>query len=157
MSTYKIKNFSIGALWGSLFALLFSFLVAKLAHADSAAAASLLAPPDWLAGVLGSVLGMFPKVGSVVILVVKWLGFISGALTALAVFLKALSEIGQGLFNVAGFSKVAQTIDDVENVILPWVKFLSMFNQRTPLPGINGTPLKPVDPSTSAGPNQGSS
>jgi hypothetical protein len=131
----RIRNFSIGVL-GAFFFMVFSFLImGALARADVAVGAAALVPPDWLAGVVGSVLTMFPKVGVIVVLVVKWLGFVSGTLTALAIFLKSVSTIGQGLFSVVGLSKVAGWIDAVENAVLPWIKFLSMFNQTTPLPG----------------------
>jgi hypothetical protein len=114
--------------WHELFVLsaFAAFLFALPAHADDAVAA-VTAPPEWL----GSILVFFqslPYVGPVLVAVLKWMGVITTLFTALSIAVQAILTIPELVAKWAGAQKAADQIKKYSDIVLPYLKYLSIFN-----------------------------
>lgn len=85
------------------------------------------APPAWLEGVINFVRAL-PYVGPVVVEILKWMGVISAVMTAISVCTITVLKIPQVIAKWAGASKLADQIQAISDKVLPYLKYLSMFN-----------------------------
>lgn len=93
----------------------------------SAFAQDVVEVPSWVAGVM-IFIQQIPYVGPIVLEVVKWLGLVAGILTAISAFLIALQKVFSAMEKVAFIGAAfAKAVEFIEK-ILPYVKYLSMFN-----------------------------
>lgn len=89
-------------------------------------------PPEWLGGVLVW-LQSVPKVGPIIVQILKWTSVIVTVFTALSVAAQAILKIPEIGLRIAGASELADKIKKVSDKILPWLKYLSAFNvQKKP-------------------------
>lgn len=88
-------------------------------------------PPDWLATLMIWIQGM-PVVGPILIELMKWAGFLSASLTALAAFLMSLGKALSQMQKISGLAQYAQKGIELINKVLPYVAYLSMFNVQHP-------------------------
>lgn len=119
---------------GVLSVLVGMLLIVSMSTFAQAVATNTVAPvaspdqmPGWLTMVLG-ILSSLPVVGPALLFVLKWMGVLCVALTCLSALLKGLSSSLKGVAKLAGFLSVVDKIQSIEDKVLPWVKYLSMFN-----------------------------
>lgn len=86
-------------------------------------------PPQWLKAIL-LYLHSIPGMGPVVVLVLKWLGVIASALTALVTAFFAIVRSLTVVLNLAGLVALAQKVDAIYVRIVPYLKYLSMYNTQ---------------------------
>lgn len=107
-------------------------LLPAAAFADGVVAPVLsLTPPDWL-GTVVQFLAAVPYVGPVIVEVLKWVGLISAVATALSVLAQTLLALPEVAARWAGAHAIADKIKSVSDVVLPWLKWLSVFNVQKP-------------------------
>lgn len=107
--------------WLGLFLLLMAPMVAL---ADVPAD---LAPPSWLVGVL-MFLQSIPAVGGIIVKVAMWAGVVASVMTALSLGVQGVLMALSGVAGMAGLSALADKIKALSDAVLPWLKYLSMFN-----------------------------
>ncbi len=108
--------------------LFFIFLFPVFAFAQSAVQVdALIAPPEWLASVI-LFLKSVPYVGPALVVAFKWAGILSGAMTAISLAAISFLRIPELAARWAGAKDLADKIDAVAKKVLPWLKYLSMFN-----------------------------
>lgn len=84
-------------------------------------------PPVWLSTIILFVQGL-PVVGPIIIEVCKWLGVLTTVATLLSAMIQTMLTIPQILAVWAGAQGLADKIKKISDLILPWLKYLSMFN-----------------------------
>lgn len=85
--------------------------------------------PEWVGSII-EFLKSVPYVGPVLVQVLKWIGIIASIFTALSLFLQAFCSILVGAAGVVKAKAFADWVSKVSGVILPWLKYLSMFNVK---------------------------
>lgn len=105
----------------------------QLALADgSVMVPTAAAPPEWLGAVLQFVSSL-PYAGPVIVALIKWAGLVAGIMTALSVFAQAVLAVPELVARWAGANEAAEKIRKISDVVLPWLKWLSVFNvQKKP-------------------------
>ncbi len=83
--------------------------------------------PAWVASLVTFVMGI-PKVGPVIVAVIKWLAVGSAILTAISACLQAVGTALVAVGNVAGAQGFVDKVKAISDKILPWLKYFSMFN-----------------------------
>lgn len=82
---------------------------------------------DWLTSVINFVSEM-PYIGPVLVVIFKVASVASIALTALAAFLEVILTIPELVAKFSGATEFAAKVNKIKNKILPWIKYISMFN-----------------------------
>lgn len=114
-----MKNLKIVLLMLCVFAFsLFAF------GADPQAAAEV---PSWVATVLAFLQGM-PYVGPFLTGLLKWAVLASAIMTAISTCAMAILALLQGVSQWAGLVKIQAALAWVEANVMPWLKYLSMYN-----------------------------
>lgn len=104
----------------------FVILIPALAYAVDSQAA-VLAPPDWLSTALILVQSI-PVVGVMLAKIFMWSGVVSSIMTAVSIGVQGvLSALASGA-GLVGLADVSAKIKSVSDIMLPWLKYLSMFN-----------------------------
>lgn len=111
------------------FWLLMAFLVGLFMSALAFAAVdpAQVVSPDAVNAVLAFI-GAIPKVGPIIVTVVSWLGLIAGVLTVLSAAVQAFLSLPEIVARWAGAHDLANKISAISGTVLPWLKYLSMFN-----------------------------
>ena len=102
-------------------------LVSLTAFASSDPATTL----PWLGGII-AFLQSIPAVGAVLAKVFEIMAILAVVLTALAAFLDAMKVALAGSARLVGLENLATHIEDLLNKVIPWVKYLSMYNVQKP-------------------------
>lgn len=111
-----------------LLAALFAFPVTAFAQEAALPPAEV---PQWLEQgvmVLVGLLNGIPVVGHVLSIVFQVLGILAALMTATSVFAQSVLMALSGAFKAAGLDGIAAKIKAVEAKVMPWLKWLSMFN-----------------------------
>lgn len=101
-------------------------LVPLMAFAD-VAVDPVFNPPEWLASILLFIKGL-PYAGPVLIQIFKWSGVLAVVMTTLSVAVITLLKIPEVAARWAGAASVADKIEAFGKKVIPWLKYLSMFN-----------------------------
>lgn len=110
-----------------LFLMVALWLVPMLAFAQEAPAEV----PDWLQSAVLALVGMLngiPAVGHVLSIVFQVLGIASAIATALSVCAQVILTSLSVVSGWAGLEGVALKIKAIQDKVLPWLKWLSIFN-----------------------------
>lgn len=83
--------------------------------------------PSWVGDIV-EFLKTIPYVGPVIVQILKWVGIVTAIFTALAAFLQTLCVVLIGSANLSGLQKFADVILRINEKVLPWLKYFSMFN-----------------------------
>lgn len=90
--------------------------------------------PEWLGAILTFVAGV-PYVGPVIVEVMKWLGVIASVMTALSLGVQGVLMALAGLASLSGkltglesLKSAAEKIKEWSDKILPWLRYVSVFN-----------------------------
>jgi hypothetical protein len=83
-------------------------------------------------GVLDFLSGI-PKVGPILVQVIKYAGAAAGILTALSLFVQGVLAALSGVLNVAKFQGLADKLKKFSDFIVPKLKYFSMFNVQKKL------------------------
>lgn len=87
---------------------------------------------EWLGAVV-TFLSAVPYIGPVIVAVLKWVGLIASIATALSVLAQAILVIPEIVAKWAGATEVSAQIKKYSDLILPYLKYLSIFNvQKKP-------------------------
>jgi hypothetical protein len=84
-------------------------------------------PPEWLVFVLNLLISI-PKIGPILVMGLKYMSILGGLLTALSMFLVAVLKSLEMLSFYLKLEHVLKPVIDFIQKIMPWVKYLSMFN-----------------------------
>ncbi len=95
-----------------------------------------LMPPDSLMPILEAI-SAFPVVGPIIVLILKYLSFVGMFFTVVSTAFIGASRLLQTTFNLVGAGLLADSVEKIEAVVAPWLKFLSMYNVKHPLPGLS--------------------
>jgi len=109
----------------------FGFAVTAYASTDPAVAV------PWLGGIIGFLLSV-PKVGVVLAQVFSIMATVAVVLTAVAAALDAIKVALAGSARLAGLENLAVVVENLLNKIIPWVKYLSMYNVQKPVGSSQG-------------------
>lgn len=109
----------------AVMALTLSFVFPAISFAADAASAP--AGFEFITPIMSFIMGI-PTVGPVVLKILGYMGFVSAFLTALSVFLQALLVIPEVALRFAQAPAWADKVKALSDKVLPWVKYLSMFN-----------------------------
>jgi hypothetical protein len=96
----------------------------------------------WLGAVITFLMSV-PKVGAVLSQVFSVMAVVAVLLTALAAFLDALKVTLAGSAKLAGLDNLAIHISNVLDKVIPWVKYLSMYNVQKPIGAVVTAPVTP--------------
>ena len=83
--------------------------------------------PEWLSAVLG-MLQSIPKVGPVLVIVLKWAGGIAAITTALSACVIVVIKVLKTLSGAAGLDKALEGLAWFEEKVLPKIQWFSMYN-----------------------------
>lgn len=86
--------------------------------------------PIWVDSVMVFLMGI-PKVGPIVVWVVKGLGFVAVTLSSIVVLIQAICGALVTFFNFTGATGFANKVTAFADKILPWIKRFSMHNTPT--------------------------
>lgn len=109
--------------------LLSGYAFAQEPGAVAASADQALEAPAWLKVAVEFLMGL-PYVGPVAVEIVKWSGLVAGICTALVLLVQSLSAAFQGAAILAGFGPVAEKIKKYGDIVIHYLKMLSMFNAQ---------------------------
>jgi hypothetical protein len=82
--------------------------------------------PSWIAPII-VFLASLPKVGPILVSVLKYMSIISVVLTAMSSVLIAIQKVLEQLHAVKQLTMVQSLIDGIKKIV-PWVAYLSMLN-----------------------------
>lgn len=85
------------------------------------------APPAWFMPVVNLVVGL-PYVGPYLLVAIKYLGLLASVLTILSATVQALLILPEVAARFMGAPKLADQIKSVSDVVLPYLKYFSMYN-----------------------------
>lgn len=85
--------------------------------------------PMWVVSAL-DMAQKVPYVGPVVVFILKWATLVAALATALSTCLMAIVGALKGVSKAAGLEKVLKAVLWFEAKILPYFKYLSMYNQQ---------------------------
>lgn len=88
--------------------------------------------PDFIAQVL-AFLANIPYVGPVLAFIAKWGGLVAGLFTSISVALVAVLKTPELLARWAGAGPLADKIKAFADEVIPWFKYLSIFNAGLPV------------------------
>ena len=83
--------------------------------------------PDWVGSIVVFLMGI-PKVGPVIVFIIKWGSIVAAFLTIISGAIQGACAILAGSANMAGATKFAEKVKAISNKILPWFKYFSTFN-----------------------------
>ncbi len=110
-----------------IFGLMLFILVSIFAVSVFAQVPGPVVPPDWLNFVLG-LISKIPYVGGVIAFIVKWTGLVAGIMTALSVMVQAILGLPEIVARWSGATAIADKVKSISDAVLPWLKWLSIFN-----------------------------
>lgn len=85
--------------------------------------------PTWIQTLMLLVQSI-PGVGPYVLTALKWLGFAASILTAVSAFLMALQVLFSSMEKLTGIGAIFTKINGFIAKIMPYVKYLSVFNAK---------------------------
>ena len=113
-----------------VFLMTFVFLaMCSLALAQDGSAAVVSDIPMWVVSAL-DMAQKVPYVGPVVVFILKWATLVAALATALSTCLMAIIGALKGVSKAAGLEKVLKAALWFEAKVLPYFKYLSMYNQQ---------------------------
>lgn len=105
-----------------------AFLMATVAWAQVAEPVPVPIPGfEWIAMVIAFIQNI-PGVGPVLAVAFEIVAMIAAVATALVVFVQTILHVPYIVAKWAGASVLAEQIKAVSDKVLPWLKYLSMFN-----------------------------
>ena len=111
--------------FGVIFAIVLNVVTfAAYAFAEEVGAA---VPPEWLDAVLAFIASM-PTVGPILVEVLKYVALVTTIATALSTAFIMIATALAGFFNLVGLQAAADKVKEWADKILPWLKYLSMYN-----------------------------
>jgi hypothetical protein len=125
--------------------LLLAFIVGYSVGASAQVVDEPYAVPDALVSVLDMLSGV-PLVGTYLILLMKYIAFIGAFFTVLSTAFVAVGKMTAQVLNLAGAADLSDKVEAFGKRVAPWLKFLSIYNVKHPLPSLIGANLPPPPP-----------
>nr|AMP48114.1 hypothetical protein [uncultured bacterium]AMP48138.1 hypothetical protein [uncultured bacterium] len=86
-------------------------------------------PPEWIGPII-IWLKSIPTVGPVLVEVLKWISVLATVFTVLATAVSAVLKIPEIAARLSGAEKLADSIKKIHDKVMPWLKYLSVYNQQ---------------------------
>jgi hypothetical protein len=83
--------------------------------------------PEWLASALAFV-SSIPKVGPLLVVAAKWVGFVGAVFTILSTAVEALLLLPEVALRLSKAPEWATKVQKFRNTIVPWLKYFSIYN-----------------------------
>lgn len=102
-------------------------MIASMAFGQDVPAEAM--PPEWIGFILVW-LKSIPSVGPVLIEVLKWISVIGTVFTVLATAISAVLKVPEIALRISGAEEIAGKIKAFHDKVMPWFKYLSIYNQQ---------------------------
>lgn len=83
--------------------------------------------PEWAISLV-QFLSNVPYVGPVIVFILKWGAVLAAVLTAISAFIQGICAILIATGSFVGAQKFSDKVKAISDKILPWFKYISMFN-----------------------------
>lgn len=90
-------------------------------------------PPEWVGAIL-LWLKSIPTVGPYIVIALKWIATIGTVFTVLATAASTILKLPEIIARVSGAEALADKIKAFHDKVMPWLRYLSIYNQQKAQP-----------------------